>query len=323
MKTHWRMIMTVCITAAMSPAAQAAPDIGGPSLGYLYDSDARTLTAVLGIAGTSVRGTALAVPSNITSLRMAPGQNYGVAVLEDGAVALAEVTDSSLTVRKFKNAMTNPDEVVFGPSGRTVLLYSKADGRLQTILNVADAAYGVRETSAADATTLAVSDDGAWTVFANSTGLWTVDASGTVRRVAAESGVCATAFRPNSNDLVFATPTALYGISITAVSGDATLLKDELDSILAVAESSDGAFVFARTGSGVTVVRSEDGFSTAVMCDCEVTSFEALNGRNVFRLSDGGSGPTYVFDGGGTEPRIVFIPGQAPVEDKSTEGGAQ
>ncbi|MCX6623829.1 MAG: WD40 repeat domain-containing protein, partial [Acidobacteria bacterium] len=255
--------------------------------------------------------------------RMAPGQNYGIAILEDGGVAVLDAGAGQLAIRKLNQALANPDAIAFSPSGSSALLYAKADGRLQTLGNLGAAATLLRETSAAGAVALAVSDDGQWTAFANSSGVWAVDASGALRRAAGQSDVTAAAFRPNSAFLVFASGKALFSVAIATAGSDAVLVKDELDSISAVAQSADGAYLFARTGSGVTVVRTVDGETTQVACDCEVTSFEGMKGRNVFRLSDAGIGPAYLFDGGGAVPRIVFVPGQAPVEVDLPEGGAQ
>jgi len=322
MKTHWCRIGTVSIAAIVTSAAVVASGVSGPSLGYLYDSNSRTLTAVLGVAGSSVRGAAISLPGGVTALRMAPGQNYGIGILEDGSVALVEVSGNGISTRVLAGTMANPDQIIFGSSGTSALLYSATNGRLQVVVNPG-AAVQIRETVATGATALAVSDDGAWTVFANSGGLWTVDAAGALRRVSGESGIQTAAFRPGTSDLVFATSSALYGISAASGPANPVLIRDGLDGILAVAESADGAHVFASTTSGVMVIDTADGVLQTVGCDCEVTSFEALTGGNAFRLSDVGTGPTYVFDSGSAGPRVVFVPGQAPAEDNSTEGGAQ
>lgn len=323
MKTHWYMTGVACIAALLAPAALAAADVAGPSLGYLYDSNSRTLTAVQGIAGASVRGATVSLPAELSVLQMASGRDYGIGVLENGAVALVEVSGAEPAIRPLKQAMAAPDEIVFSPSGSSALLYSRASGRLQVLVNPANDTGQPRETVAADATALAVSDDGLWAVFANADGLWSVDAAGTLRRAAGMAGVQAAAFRPGSNVLVFATSTALYSIPITAGDAEAALIKDGMDKILAVAGSADGAWAFASSATGVTAVRAADSAMKTLGCYCDVTSFEPMKGSNVFRLSKAGSGPTYLFDGGGAEPRIVFIPGQAPAEDNSTGGGSQ
>lgn len=312
------------IASALSLAAGGATQgISGPSVGYFYDATARSLTPVLGIPGASVRGDAIPLPDGVSRVYLAPGQDFGLATLDDGSTSFLDLRSGAAAVGKLDQALANVDAVAFSPSGGAALLYSKADGRLQTVSGLATTPAVARETLALQATALAISDDAQWVVFGNSSGLWTVDSAGSLGQVAGLTGIRALAFRAGSAAVAVSAGSSLYLISDLGAATNAALLGDNLAEVSALAISADGSFLFARTGLGVTVLRTNDGSMTAVTCDCEVTAFEALKSRNVFRLSVTGTGPTYLFDGSGATPRVVFVPGQAPAAADLTVGGAQ
>ena len=115
-------------------------------------------------------------------------------------------------------------------------------------------------------------------------------------------------FLNHSHDAVFA----------DALENKVILLKDGADSIVvasvdrptAVAASLDNHKIIAASVAGrtITTISLEDGSSVSTACGCEPNTLARLQGGAVFRITDIGDGPTWIFDTGGIEPRVLFIP---------------
>jgi hypothetical protein len=85
---------------------------------------------------------------------------------------------------------------------------------------------------------------------------------------------------------------------------------DGFDAISAVTASADGQRVLVTSARSeyVTIVDLQTGVLSGVRCGCQASGLQRLKGYELFRLSDGSSGPITLLDASSAQPRIFFVP---------------
>lgn len=138
-----------------------------PMLGFVSTSQGSEVRAILGIPGASTLSQPLTMPSGVTNLHFAPGQNYAIALGAAGA-PLGVVTFSSASPGPaigIPSAISQPDIIAFSPNGASAAIYSASGGQIQVINGLPTSpriAYEMGSTDlAAGARLLALADDGA------------------------------------------------------------------------------------------------------------------------------------------------------------------
>jgi hypothetical protein len=159
---------------------------------------------------------------------------------------------------------------------------------------------------------LAVSDDGSIVLAAASesggAALYSYDASGTSRRLLTATHIGSVEFLNGSHDAVFA-DSAENKVFLLRDASDVSLLAD-IDQPTALAASRDNRKIFVASSASrsLTTISLADGTSVSTACLCTPITLARLQGGDVFRVTDIGDGPSWLFDTSGAEPRVVFIP---------------
>jgi hypothetical protein len=203
------------------------------------------------------------------------------------------------------------DRIAFSPRGTAVALYHSDSGMLQVVRGLPGAPAALPAVTVGPAEVLAASDDGSAAAVgaAGAVTIFTADgASSTFPYTAA-----ALAFLPARQDLLIA----------DAGAGQVTLVRDATAQVLAasldpvaLAVSDDGARVFvADRAGGIVTIGIDSGELTFTPTMQPASGFYRLRGDSLFRVTELAAGPAWIFDGGASGPRMLFIP--AAQEERS------
>jgi hypothetical protein len=241
---------------------------------------------------------------------VSPSQNFAIGVTgDDAAVSIYSIREG--TTRLLKGAYAAPDRIVLSPNGSAAAI--RKGSHVQVFAGLPSDASPLTEFDVADAPgALAVSDDGSIVLAAASesggAALYSYDASGTSRRLLTATHIGSVEFLNGSHDAVFA-DSAENKVFLLRDASDVSLLAD-IDQPTALAASRDNRKIFVASSASrsLTTISLADGTSVSTACLCTPITLARLQGGDVFRVTDIGDGPSWLFDTSGAEPRVVFIP---------------
>jgi DNA-binding beta-propeller fold protein YncE len=160
---------------------------------------------------------------------------------------------------------------------------------------------------------LAISDDGAFLLFAAGGSALVAGTTGGSRRLMDVGDGVLTAFAPAGHDAAVADPTGAGVVLFRDVAGAATrsLLAPPDDSIASpagLAFSTDGGRLYLASSSArsVTVFRLATGDRSVTACNCTPTALAPTG--DLFRLNAPGAGPLWMLDAGRVKTQIFFVP---------------
>ncbi|MEX2299375.1 MAG: hypothetical protein WD733_00485 [Bryobacterales bacterium] len=319
-------------------AAQQGP-IGGPVLGYLFDSPTLRMRPLLGIPGASYVGDPLPIGFTPQFVEVSPSQEYALGVeAESGDVYLIDLRSPLPAARRLDQATPGADRVFLSPLGKAAALYHREAKRVETLTGLPDEPGLLGRIDLASVpgmlTALAVSDDGKALAVAASDGesgsLFIAAPDGDLRLVGPVGRATALAFLNDADDLLVADAGRSEIVRIRNFSAGAewTVLASRQDGIgqpVAVGATRDNTAAFAVSASDRRIARLPlNGAAVSfVDCPCNPTGLDALAPGSVFRLTAASDAPLYVLDtrprNGAVsgEPRILFI----PAADQTPEAG--
>jgi hypothetical protein len=158
-----------------------------------------------------------------------------------------------------------------------------------------------------------VSDDGAL-LFESGGTLFAVAPGGDARPVTFAGQASFIAFLEGTRDALVAGRDDNQLAIVRDVTGTPAYRRlagasEGIDTPLALAFASGRALVANR--NSVVAIDVETGAAAVTACGCTVTGLERMRGAALYRASDLGAGPLWLFDG--AENRFLFVP--APVEE--------
>ena len=303
------MIAKFSLIAALGGACLAAESqIEGPKLGYMYDRQAAVVRPILGIPGSALFGEPLA--TELREAVVSPSQDFAIGVFgDDSAVGILNFAGEKL--RLLKGAKPAPTRIVISPNGTSAAIVSGT--HVQVFSGLPDNATADAEFDlAAQAAALAVSDDGglvlAAIVESDAAALYSYSKSGAAHRILTAGKIRSIEFFNRSHDAVFADELE-NKIVLLRDGADATLVGS-INAPIAVAASLDNRKIFVASSASQTIISLslDDGTSVSTACGCEPVTLARLQGGAAFRITDRSDGPAWIFDTGGAEPRVLFIP---------------
>ena len=303
------MIARFSLIAVLGGACLAAESqIEGPKLGYIYDRQAAVIRPILGIPGSALFGEPLS--SELREALVSPSQDFAIGVFgDDSAVGILNFAGAKL--RPLEGARPAPTRIVISPNGTSAAIVSGIHVQLFSGLP-GNATAGAEFDLAAEAAALAVSDDGELVLAAiaesDIAALYSYSKSGAAHRILAAGKIRSIEFLNRSHDAVFADELESK-IVLLRGGADASLVAS-IDAPTAVAASLDNRKIFVASSASQTItsLSLEDGTSVSTACGCEPVTLARLQGGAAFRITDRSDGPAWIYDTGGAEPRILFIP---------------
>lgn len=290
------------LTVAFVPLAAAQEgSVGGPSLGLLYDTSARSLHRVNGVPAAALLSEALPGGDGLAWLAAAPGGGYALGVSEQtGLVELVTATGRA-SLEALPAGVTGAR---FSPTGRAALLL--LEGRALAVKLSGETMEAGWEFAADPGTALAISDDGQAALALAGGRLALHRAGGTVEHPALEQ-VRAAAFVEGGQDLVALTEED--GVAFLQRGGEwsRVALPEGLARPVAVAATAD--YLLAVTEDGLLARVSGDGTAVeTIACACTATTLARMGRAHLYRLNEAGEGPVWLLDASEAQPRILFLP---------------
>ena len=301
---------------ALAGLAQAQQgSVAGPVAGFVFDRGAQALRPLRGIAGASTVGDPIDSGYELTAAYVAPRQDSVLGIAADGSTHYFTLSSATLTEVSIEGLIAQPQRIAFSPSGTAAALYANGQAQIVTGLPGAPSLAGsieLRESArAAHTTSLAVSDDGAYLLFAVGASIQLASQSGGVRAVMPAGTGASVAFAPGGHDAAIAARgTGVLSIrDVPGAAAQQTLAADDgsFEIVAGLGFSADGKRVFVASGAAQSVIALDlAGNRNDVACNCSPAELAPMG--NLFRLNELGAGPLWLADAGSAPLRIVFVP---------------
>jgi hypothetical protein len=335
----------LCCLALLLPAFARAggpdPSIGGPGLGFVFDSAAGALRPIRGLPGAATVGAPLDLGRALTRAAISPRQDSALALAAgDAHVVWVRLDAAAPAAVLLDGADPAPDRIVYSASGASAALYYGAADRIQTVRGlpaapVLGAPIDLGPLGAAPSA-LAISDDGR-AVLASAARA----SAAPVYLLPAPSALCAEAPEDCASRRAVSRPRLLFSArhvsALSFVAGrSGVLVADDLDDrvyflrglagaaanlvasaqdgiagpiALALSDDASRAFaVNARTGTVTSIDLGGAAPPSTAACRCDPTVLERLAGDRIFRLTALSDQPLWLLDAAGSAARLFFVP---------------
>ncbi len=283
-----------------------------PTLGYLFDSSAKSIRALSGIPGAASLEGGLAVANKLESAAISPNRKFALATTKDGEhVLLVTWSGISTNAVELDGTPGATDLIAFSGSGSAAAIWNRGTGKIQVWKGLPDQPSLYKEVEGSELTALALSDDGDAIAAATGAGL-VLASSGKFLSAGSFLGL---AFLPGTHDLAAAEQSLDQVLLIRKVDSDADTVQlasnqEGVSQPIAVAFSADGRQLIVANlrGQSVLSIDLESRAVIATPCDCEADGLYRAQGNAVFRLTNGSQNLIALFDGDSGEPRVLTIP---------------
>jgi len=311
------MTKYISILLALAGFAQAQQgSVAGPVAGFVFDRGAQALRPLPGIPGASTVGGPINSGYQLTAAYVAPRLDSVFGVAADGSTHYFTLSSATLSEASIEGLMAQPERIAFSPSGTAAVLYSSGQAQMVVGLPGSPSLAGslpLRQAARAiHPTSLAISDDGVYLLFAVGGSINLASQSGGVRAVMSAGAGASVAFAPGAHDAAIAARGTgvmmIHDVPGSAVQQTLTADDGSFEIVAGLGFSQDGTRVFVATAAAAqpVIVLDLAGNRTGVACACSPTELVAMG--NLFRLNELGAGPLWLADAGSSGPRTVFVP---------------
>jgi hypothetical protein len=277
-----------------------------PTLGYIFDDNAKAIRLVSGVPGAASLEGSIAIDTSLESAFLQSRSRAGVVNTKEGAVVLVR-WNGGVRLTTLATALGRVTQVAFSGTGDRAALSDGTSVEVWTSLD-GDPARASAYSPDGGVRAVAMSREGAVAV---ATG------SGAIVLLSDEPGAVATggdwaglAFLPNGTDLLATDASAQSLVLIKNVQSSpaASTVASLGEKPGALAVAMDGTEAALGIDDGVAVVGLANGDIRTVSCGCHAGRFELLEGNLVARIIDAQSGSALLLDGDSAEPRIASLP---------------
>ena len=295
----------------------SATGLTGPSLGFVFDSSAKTVRPLFGLAGAAWQGDPLNLPFALERAQVAQRGGFvlGIDPTDSSVVAITAAGAHQLT-----GICAAPDAIAFSPSASAAALYHRDRAVVEVVAGLPGRAVLLASLNVASlplpVSALAVSDDGL-VLAASSTGPDTVvlyevgqhRAAAPVLTVGRAAGMT---FLGASEQALAVDGAAnlvyrlRYGAAPVVIAG----VGEGVTAPIALAASADGKRALVANGGGAPLVLLDlaNGSATRASCPCKVSTAEPMAGNAVFRVTAEGDPLLWILDADFAAPRFLFVP---------------
>ena len=307
-----KILLPACL-AVCSLYGQAGR-LAAPSAGFAFDPSAHALRRIVGIPGAAVVGAPVDFGFAVSAAYVAPHLDSALVLAADGQAHLF-LLSADAPLERAVDSMGAPIRVVFSPSGSAAALYSP--GSVQVIKGLPDAPVvaatirlrgnpGPRRPLPG---TLAVSDDGAYLLYAAAGPLELIGVAGNSRQIMDRAPGTLAAFAPGSHDAaVIHGGKLILFLDIAGPATERSFAGVAEPSALAFSPGGQKLFVASATGRAVTTIQVATGERSTLACDCSPSALIPMG--PVFRLNELGSEPLWLLDTA-SDRGLIFVPAPA------------
>jgi hypothetical protein len=328
-----RLIVTAL---ALAVALIAQSTLSGPSLGFVFDSDAKGIRPILGIPGAATLGKPLDLGTAIVKAAVSAQQDYVLAFATSAALLLIRIDHGSITIDANVDISAVPDVIALSPGGSAAALFYRQEAKIQVLTGLPKSIVPGQSIDVSglpnSLDSLAITDDGQTLLAGFPEDMTPGSQAGEVFRIPVDGSAprsllalghasALTVVKSMSNDttrdLLVAddAQNALYRIS--DVAGSAAISQvfgpdAKITRPFAAQASLDNSkyVVLAQSGT-VLILDVNGGNQVSLKCTCTPTGLHRLNGPGSFQLTETTDGIIWMLDwdpANTVDPRFLFIP---------------
>jgi hypothetical protein len=310
--------------------ASAQGTLSGPSLGFLFDSQAQALRRIWGIPGSAVAGENLDLGFPATQAILSPAQDYAFVSSGDGSVNLVLLGQAAIITHLVTALPPSPDRIAISPAGHAAAFTYGTSVKILTGLPASLDRIQEIDLSALPGApaALAISDDGAVlavsvagnTQTSSPGGVFVFNGTGSGPRLVAPTAVSDLSFFPNSHDALITNETSNSVTALQDIDGIAasqwTFADDRLPAPSSARASLDGQRILIASAKNNLVALLDRNGANAVFVPCSCSPDRTgLLSDFVYQLTDPGVGLLWILDFS-QDPRLYFVP-VPPVSSES------
>jgi hypothetical protein len=299
-------LFVLAVTTTLALAQTPGPSISLPSLGYVFDNNAKAIRLISGVPGAASLDAPVSAGTSLDSAFVNSRAQLAIANSKDGGVALVQ-WNGTQQVTALSSALSRVTMAAFNRSGDGAAI---SDGTTVEVWSglTNTPAVGATFSPNGGVTALAINASG---TVAAANGSGSVVLLGDNARVLASGGAwTALAFLPNGNDLLAAdgageTLTLIQDVQNTAAASVVLNVSEKPGALVVSADGSEAALGLA---DNVTIVNLASGAVNSIACGCQAASFDLLQGNLVARIIDAQTGSQLLLDADSAQPRVGPLP---------------
>ena len=337
-------VIVPAMAFAVSLLAQST--VSGPSLGFVFDSDAKGIRPILGIPGSATLGKPLDLGTAILKAAVSAQQDFVLAFPSSASLLLIRSDKGTITTDANVDISAVPDLIAISPTGSAAALFYRQTSTIQVLTGLPKAiTLGPKLDisglpNSLDA--LAIKDDGQSvlagfpenTTPGSQTGeVFVIPAAGSAPRSlltlghASSLSIVKNGANDNSRDMLVADDANNALFRIADVAGQATVAQvfgadANIAGPFAVQPSPDNAkYVVAAKSGAIVILDVNGGDPVKLKCSCTPTGLHRLIGPGAFQLTETADGIIWMLDWDPTnvtDPRFLFIP-PAPIDTAESQ----
>jgi len=298
-------LIVFAATTTLALAQPPGPSMTVPSLGYVFDNNAKAIRLISGVPGAANLDAPVPSAISLNAAFVNSRAQLAIANTKDGGVTLVQWTGTPQAAA-LSSALSQITLGAFSRSGDGAAISDGTTVEVWSGLTSTPALAGTFNPGGV--TALAITDSGT-VAAANSSGA--VVLLGDNARVLTSGGSwTALAFLPNGSDLLATdgageTLTLIQDVQNTAAAS-VVLTVNEKPKALAV--SGDGSEAALGLADNVTIVNLASGAANSIACGCQAASFDLLQGNLVARIVDANTVSELLLDADSAQPRIAPLP---------------
>jgi hypothetical protein len=307
-----RILVSVCLAASFLYGQPGR--IAKPSMGFAFDQAAHALRHIDGIPGAAMVGAGVDFGFEVSAAYVSPRLDSAVVLAADGGAHLFRLTGDA-PVALAVDSLGTPQRVVFSPSGTAVALYTPSAALVIKGLPDAPAVAATisfrlsARSRRPIPVTLAISDDGAYMLYAAGGPVELIDVAGNSRQATAAAPGALAAFAPGGHDAAVVNGDKLTLFrDIAGAATERSFAGVAAPSALAFSPNGQKLIVASATGRAVTTIQAATGERTALPCDCALSTLTPMG--PLFRLNELGAEPLWLLDTA-SDTGLVFVPAPA------------
>lgn len=325
-----RQTLAILLGALSTATAQTAEMLSSPRIGWTASDDARELRALLGVPGAGRVSAPLTLPEGISSIFVAPGQQYAVGYAEQtDNWWLISLRDESLLAVKAIDGLRGPAGLLaFGPEGTTAVVTDTANSEARVLTLSTDRVDVLWTVAIAEASRIAVDSSGDLVVAAGSGGTTLYRRGGETVPLASATDVSAIAFKPGGDVAAIADAgqrVVLIADRLASEPGTRVLVSGDMGLPSALVWSRSGQFLWMadREVDAVSRVEVASGAMERLQADIRVSRFERMGSADHFLISTPAAGrAAWMLLAGPERTSTYFVPGN-PDDVQAAGTGAQ
>lgn len=324
----FRFVRILIPSIAFSFVLAGQSTLSGPSLGFVFDSDAKSIRPILGIPGAASLGQSLDLGIAVTKASVSPQEDYVLAFSSDSSLLLVRSENGAISTDTNPNSPGIPDLIAISPAGQSAALFYRQMARVQVLTGLPKSLPAAQTIDISglpnSLDTLAITDDGQYilagfpentTPGSQSGEVFVIPVDGTAPRSILTLGHASGITLLNKSRDVLVTDdarSAMYRVAdVTSAASPSQVFgaDAQINRPFAVQSSLDEQKYFVAAQSGTIAVIDVTGASPVTLqCTCTPTGLHRLNGRTSFQLTETSDGLLWMLDWDPVEPRFLFVP---------------